>query len=213
MDAVTFDMDGVLVNSEDFWLPRQSRELFPAAVPSGNASVDETMGMNYREVYDYLAANYDVAMNRDAVLAWYDETAEEIYGERVRLLDGAADLVETLRGRGVAVALVSSAPHHWIDTVRDRFPVALDEVVSADAVDGPGKPEPDIYRAATGRLGTRPAATVAVEDSGHGIAAARRAGMHVVGFKHGDPDGTDRSGADYVASSPADLREYLLARA
>ncbi|MFC7132966.1 MULTISPECIES: HAD family hydrolase [Salinibaculum] len=212
MDAVCFDMDGVVVDSEDFWIPREVDDLFPTLLPDDDVDVEEVTGMNYRDIYDYLAANYDVAMDRAAFLAWYDEAAETIYGEDVRLLDGLVELVDALRDRGVAVALVSSSPRHWIDIVLARFALEFDAVVSADAVDVPGKPNPDIYEHAADVLGADPAASVAVEDSGHGIEAARRAGMHVVGFKHGDPDDTDRSGAEYVATSPADLREHLLAR-
>ena len=212
MDAVCFDMDGVVVDSEDFWIPREVDDLFPTLLPDDDVDVEEVTGMNYRDIYDYLTANYDVAMDRAAFLAWYDEAAETIYGEDVLLLDGLVELVDALRERGVAVALVSSSPRHWIDIVLERFALEFDAVVSADDVDVPGKPNPDIYEHAADVLGVDPAASVAVEDSGHGIEAAGRAGMHVVGFKHGEQDDTDRSGAEYVATSPADLREHLLAR-
>lgn len=213
MDAVCFDMDGVLVDSEDFWVPREVEELFPRLLPGADVDVAEITGMNYRDIYDYLAEHYDVAMGRAEFLAWYDGAAESIYGEDVTLLPGAVDLLADLRDRGVGVALVSSSPEHWIDVVLERFALEFDAVVSADAVDVPGKPAPDIYAHAAERVDAAPEATVAVEDSGHGIEAGRRAGMHVVGFKHGHADDTDRSGADYVASSPADLRAHLLARA
>jgi HAD superfamily hydrolase (TIGR01509 family) len=212
MEAVCFDMDGVLVNSEDFWIPREVDELFPRLLSDESADVEEITGMNYRDIYDYLAANYEVAMEKDEFLAWYDTAAESIYGEDVTLLPGASDLVADLRERGVRVALVSSSPPHWVDVVLERFPLSFDAVVSADSVDVPGKPDPDIYEYAADQLGVAPATTVAVEDSGHGIEASSRAGMHVVGFKHGEPDDTDRSGADYVATSPADLGEYLRSR-
>jgi HAD superfamily hydrolase (TIGR01509 family) len=210
MDAVCFDMDGVLVNSEDFWIPRETADLFPDLLPDDEVDVEEITGMNYRDIYDYLAANYDVALDRDEFLDWYDATAEQIYGEDVHLLDGVPDLLSTLRNHGVAVALVSSSPPHWIDLMLERFALSFDEVVSADTVDVPGKPEPHIYQHTCDLLDVAPGRTIAVEDSGHGIEAAARAGTCVVGFKHGEADETDRSGADYVANTPADLREFLL---
>ncbi len=213
MDAVCFDMDGVLVDSEDYWIPRERDDLFPALVPDETVPLTETTGMNYRDIYDDLSDRYRVAMDYDAYLEWYEETAREIYGESVAAFEGARALVGTLRDRGVAVALVSSSPHRWIDIVCDRFDLAFDEVVSADDIEGPGKPDPHVYRHAADLLGVDPAAAAAVEDSGHGIEAARRAGMHVVGFRHGDVREGDRSGADYVASSPGDLREHLLSHA
>ncbi|MFB6139493.1 MAG: HAD family hydrolase [Halosimplex sp.] len=212
MDAVCFDMDGVLVDSEDYWVPYEEEELFLELGLEG-LDVDEITGMNYREIYDYLVDAYGIEMARADFLAWYDEAATTIYGEEVRLLDGADELLAELRDREVALALVSSSPHDWIDVVVERFDLEFDAVISADAFDGPGKPEPAVYEHAADRIGVDPADAVAVEDSVHGIESARRAGMHVVGFRHGSPDETDRSGADYVADSPADLREHLLGRA
>ncbi|QLH76620.1 HAD family phosphatase [Halosimplex rubrum] len=212
MDAVCFDMDGVVVDSEDYWHPYEREQLLPL-VGLEDLDLDEITGMNYREIYDYLAETYEIEADRGEFLGWYEETATAIYGEEVALLADGDELLAELRERGVTVALVSSSPHDWIDVVLDRFGLDFDAVVSADAFDGPGKPEPGVYEHAAERIGVDPVETVAVEDSLHGIESAGRAGMHVVGFRHGAADETDRSGADYVADSPNDLREHLLARA
>ncbi|QLH80943.1 HAD family hydrolase [Halosimplex pelagicum] len=212
MDAVCFDMDGVLVDSEDYWHPYEREQLLPL-VGLEDLDLDEITGMNYREIYDYLDATYEIGTERAEFLGWYEETATSIYGEEVALLEGADELLAALRERGVTLALVSSSPHDWIDTVLDRFDLEFDAVVSADALEGPGKPESGVYEHAAERIGVDPADAVAVEDSVHGIESASRAGMHVVGFRHGAADETDRSRADYVADAPTDLREHLLARA
>jgi HAD superfamily hydrolase (TIGR01509 family) len=210
MEAVCFDMDGVLVDSEDYWVPYEKDELLPE-IGLADLDIDEITGMNYREIYDYLVDTYGIEMERREFLGWYERTAERIYGEDVTFLPGARDLLDGLRAREASLAVVSSSPHDWIDVVRDRYDLAVDAVVSAEGVSGPGKPHPAVYEHAADRLGVDPAATVAVEDSVHGIESADRAGMYVVGFRHGAPDDTDRSRADYVADSPADLREHLLA--
>jgi len=213
MEAVCFDMDGVLVDSEDYWVPYERDELLPR-IGLGDLDIDEITGMNYREIHDYLVETYGVEMDQREFLGWYEETAERIYGEDVTLLPGAHDLVSDLRERDAPVAIVSSSPHDWIDVVRERFGLDVDAVVSADAIEGPGKPHPAVYEHAADELGVEPARTVAVEDSVHGIESADRAGMHVVGFRHGGSDEsheTDRSRAAYVAQSPAELREHLLA--
>lgn len=209
MDAVLFDMDGVLVDSEDYWIPYERERLLPK-LGDDDIEVAELTGMNYRELYDYLDENYDLALDREECLAWFEETAEHIYTEDASLLADAQELIEELRSAGVTVGLVSSSPPEWIDMVRERFGVDVDEIVSADTIDAAGKPEPDVYEIAADRIGVEPEDCLAVEDSIHGIEAASRAGMHVVGFRHGASDDTDRSAADYVADSPVELREYLL---
>jgi len=212
MRAVAFDMDGVLVDSEDYWEPRETADLLPRVVPDAEIGLAEITGMNYRDIYDYLAAEYDVAVPKAEFLAWYEAAAEEIYGEAVSLLPGAAGLIADLRAAGVPVALVSSSPVAWIEMVTDRFGLTFDAVVSADAFDGPGKPAPDLYAHAADRLGVPPADLLAVEDSVHGIEAARAAGATVLGFRHGDAHGTDFAAADAVAESPAALRRAIRER-
>ncbi|MEF8775380.1 MAG: HAD family phosphatase [Haloarculaceae archaeon] len=199
MQACCFDMDGVIVDSEDAWAGRE-RNLLPRVVPDADVALAEITGMNYRDIYDYLAETYEVAVTKAEFVAWYDEVATEIYGSDVSLLPGARDLVADLRERGVRVAVVSSSPLDWIDVVLDRFDLAFDAVVSGDAVEGPGKPDPALYEHAAARLGVQTGAVVAVEDSVHGIDAARRAGTTVVGFRFGDAAGTDFADADYAPS-------------
>jgi HAD superfamily hydrolase (TIGR01509 family) len=211
MDAVCFDMDGVLVDSEAYWEPAERDDIYPEAVPGTAVSPAATTGMNYREIYDYLAERYTLAVSREEFLALYEETARDIYGERVESMDGLRDLLARLREEGVALALVSSSPHDWIDVVLERFGLdAFDAVVSAEDVDAPGKPEPFVYEYAAGELGVDPGDAVAVEDSRHGVDAAVGAGMTAVGYRSTTDRTVDLSAADAVVEGPAELRRVLL---
>lgn len=213
MDAVCFDMDGVLVDSEDYWVALEEEGILPAVAPGQSVDTAEITGMNYREIYDYLAREYDVALSKAEFVERYDDAARELYGERVALVDGLHDLLAALRNRGVALAVVSSSPPDWIDLVLDRFDLRneFDAVVSADTLDAPGKPQPHVYRHAAKELGVDPENCLAVEDSEHGIESASRAGMTVVGFRWGSEKEGDRSGADVEAATPDELRERVLA--
>lgn len=205
-------MDGVIVDSERYWADLEGEEIFPAAGIAG-VSTAEITGMNYREVYDYLDANYDVATEREEFLTIYEESARELYTERVALMDGFRDLCGTLRDRGTRLAIVSSSPADWIELVRERFELTgFDAVVSAEHVDGPGKPEPHIYRHAAEKLGVSPTECVAVEDSTHGIESAMAAGMTCIGYRGAGAKDLDRSAADAVVNGPQELRAELLAR-
>jgi len=212
MTAVLFDMDGVVVNSEDFWVDFQREEILPATVPDTDVAVAETSGMNFREIYDYLEAEYGTAISREEFIQRFNAAAEEIYTERAALLDGFHDLLAELDARGVPTALVSSSPHDWIGMVLEQFALedSFDRVISADDIDAASKPEPDVFEYAAGELGVPAADCVAVEDSANGITAAARADMTVVAYRidaHGD---IDRSGADVIVDSPAALRKRVL---
>lgn len=203
--VVCFDMDGVLVDSEDYWHPAERERIFPAVLDGEHPDLDEVTGMNYREIYAYLDEEYDTVVDESEFVDRYDEAAGEIYGEEVRLLPGADEFVADLRAEGVPVALVSSSPRAWIGTVLDRFGLAFDLVRSAEEFDGPGKPDPGIYEAAIADLGGDPEGAVVIEDSENGVRAAVAAGAYTIAYRDDHNADTDLSAADEVASSPDDL--------
>ncbi|WP_313693145.1 HAD family hydrolase [Halorarum halobium] len=215
--VVCFDMDGVLVDSEDYWHPAERDHILPAVldgkhpdrngeeVPSRRVDLDEITGMNYREIYAYLVDQYEPTVSEAEFVEIYDDTATDIYGEQVRLLPGADEFVADLRDEGIPVALVSSSPPGWIDIVLERFDLAFDLVASADEFDGPGKPDPDLYEDAIAELGSVPERAVVIEDSRNGVLAGHRAGARVVAFRDGHNADTDLSEADAVAESAEEL--------
>ncbi len=214
MQAVLFDMDGVLVDSEDYWVTREREALLPRAVPDHDVAVSEITGMNYREIYDYLEDEYGTAVSRERFETLFEDVAEDIYREDVTLLAGTHDLLAGLERRGVARAIVSSSPHAWIDIVRERFGLhgSFDAVVSAEDVDGPGKPAPDVFEYAAAELGVPPAACLVIEDSAHGIQAATAAGATCVAYAIDAHEGIDYGAADAVVETPAALSRAVRER-
>lgn len=212
-EAVCFDMDGVVVDSEHHWVPLENERILPRAAPDGDVTASDITGMNVSDLYDHLVAEHGATMDREAFVALYDDAAEELYTERAALLPGFDALRSALRERGASLALVSSSPRRWIRLVTDRFALdGFDAVVSADDVAGPSKPEPDVYERAAERIDVAPANCVAVEDSTHGVSAANAAGMTSVGFRWDDDHAQDLSAADAVATGPDDLGRELLER-
>jgi HAD superfamily hydrolase (TIGR01509 family) len=205
MDAVLFDMDGVIVDTEGFWRARETEVILPAAVVGDPPNQAEIRGVNYRETYDYLAERYEMAIDREAFLDLYESVAADLY-ESTELMPGFPDLLATLHGRDRRVAIVSSSPRAWIERVVERFDLDVDATVSTEDVDGPGKPAPDVYVAAATRLGVAAADCVAVEDSPNGVRSASRAGATTVAYG-GDPAATEL--ADYAAADPDELRVVL----
>ncbi len=215
MDAVCFDMDGVLVDSEDYWIELEREEILPTVCPDDDVPIDAVSGVFYEELYDVLDDEYDVAVGFEEFAALYDEAAGEIYRERAALTDGVRELIAELRDRDVPVAMVTASPPDWYGIVLERFDLAalFDATVCVADVDGPGKPEPDVYERAAAELGVDPGRCLAVEDSLHGTRSAGSAGMTVVGFGAGDEAGGGFDEADVVAESPEGLRDAVLSRA
>ena len=204
-------MDGVIVDSERYWVELEENEIYPAVLEEP-IDTEETTGMNFREIYDYLDDNYETTASKEEFVERYEEAAREIYGEKVELMDGLRELAADLREDGRRVALVSSSPHDWIDRALDRFDLreSFDEIISAEEIDGASKPEPGVYEHAAEKVGVEPEDCIAVEDSENGIQSAKAAGMAVVGFRNQSDAELDLSEADAVAESAAELREILL---
>ncbi|MFC7043443.1 HAD family hydrolase [Halonotius sp. GCM10025705] len=211
--AVLFDMDGVIVDSERYWHDAQPEHIFPATLAGEYPDLDETTGMNYKEIYDYLDANYEPKISKAEFIEIFDETAREIYRERVSLLDGFHDLRAELGGNDITVAIVTSAPPAWHEIVTERFDITVDETISAEDIDGDGKPAPDVYEHAAGVLGIDPADCLVVEDSKNGVESGKRAGMVVIAYRTGPNSETDLSAADVVADGPEELHAEIRRRA
>lgn len=206
-------MDGVLIQSEDHWTEHRREDILPAAAPEDDIPASEITGRHYGELYPELDERYDLDVTRPEFEALFETAGEEIYAEEATLLDGAHGLLSDLQEAGVALALTTSAPVDWIEVVDDRFGLlgAFEAVVSAEALDGPGKPAPGIYERGAAELGLDPGECVAVEDSTAGIRAAVDAGLWTVGFR-GDGGETDLSAADEVVDGPEELRAALLGK-
>lgn len=211
MPGVLFDMDGVVIESERYWVDQLETEIVPAAVEE-EVPVSELTGRNYREAAEYLAEEYTPTADREEILELYRDAADEIYGENAELMDGFRDLLDELRIHDCPVALVSSSPPEWIETALDRFGLTdrFDAVVSVEELNGPGKPAPDAYEHAARRIDRDPVDCVAVEDSEHGVEAAAEAGVYVLGYRTDANRHLDLSRANEVVDGASELRGRLL---
>lgn len=205
--AVIFDMDGVIVDSEQYWHEEQE-QILAAAVPDADVAFDEVRGMNVLDQYDHLSQRFDLAVTRDDYFDLYDEKADTVYQEKAELMDGFHDLIALIREHDTKLSICSSSFRRWIGLVLDRFDLdgAFDTVVSAEDIDGQSKPDPHIYRHTADTLDVSPEQCVVIEDSAHGVTAATEAGMYCIGYCT-DPDREDDlSHADTIVNGPDELR-------
>jgi HAD superfamily hydrolase (TIGR01509 family) len=214
MHAVIFDMDGVIVDSELHW--KSVEGFFLQSLVPGWSSADQgkIIGLSLRSLYDMLAGEYGLKESREHFEALYEEVASDIYRRKVSLMDGFTELLADLNRHSVPVALSSSSPMSWIDMVTGRFGLRphFQAIVSADELDGEGKPSPAIYLLAARKLGADPRGCVAIEDSTNGVLSARRAGMFCVGFRNGFNEEQDLSQAHMIVHSLTELDYHTLQR-
>ncbi len=200
MDVVISDMDGVIVDSEIHWKTTEGFFL-QSLVPAWDINdQDKIIGLAVHDVYKLLVDTYQLQKTKAQFLALYQEMANEIYGQKVSLIEGFAELLSILNKHKIPVALASSSPKTWIEIVLQRFHLleSFKVVVSADELEGEGKPSPAIYLLTAKRLGVSPDRCIAIEDSKNGVLSAKNAGMFCIGFRNGFNDEQDLSRADRI---------------
>jgi HAD superfamily hydrolase (TIGR01509 family) len=178
--AVVFDLDGVLVDSEDLW--DEARRAVAAAAggvwPDG--ATEAMQGMSSPEWAGYLRREAHVELSEAEIVEAVLAKLLARLAEHLPVLPGAVQAVERL-GRRWPLALASSANREVIDAVLagTALRAAFAATVSSEEVRR-GKPAPDVYLEAARRLGQPASQCVAIEDSANGIRSGVAAGMHVV---------------------------------
>jgi len=209
--AIVFDLDGVLVDSEQVWDEVRRAVVAERGGRWTGEATTAMQGMSTPEWARYLTT-LGAAGSPDELARVVIEAMADRYREHVPLLPGAVDAVVALSGRW-PLAVASSSPPDLIRVVlaaaglTDRFRVT----VSSEEVPR-GKPAPDVYLAAATKLAAEPAACVAVEDSANGLRAAAAAAMVVVAVPnpHFPPPADVLALARATVPAPAGLTPELI---
>jgi HAD superfamily hydrolase (TIGR01509 family) len=208
-DAVVFDNDGLLLDTESVWT-RAERDLFERrGLEFTPAHKLELVGTSAETAGGILERRLGEPGRAPALV---DELNELVIAELergVEVMVGARELLYELKRRGMPIGLVSNSPLRfvWRSLEIVGFADRFDVVISAHEVAAP-KPSPDAYLEACRRLGVEAGpSVVALEDSPTGVAAARAAGLTVIGVP--SVEGVALEEAHHLASS---LKDAVVAR-
>lgn len=211
VQAVLFDLDGVLVDSERLHYRAYSEVLaeFGVSVPPDVYS--------YRFIalgtgHVWAAEEFDLPISAAEVKARKTAILHRLFDAEIALMPGAREAVERLAGR-LPLAVATNSGRRTLDIVLDRFDLRdhFTALCPRETYEG-SKPLPDAYLAAAAALDVAPADAVAVEDSGKGALAAHRAGCRLVVVPHELTEGHDFGMADAVLDSLDALDDGLLER-
>lgn len=180
LQAVMFDMDGLLVDSEPLWFEAEAAIMARMGSPWGPADQQHLIGGSLARSTAYMQAKAAQSVPQEVIGQWLVQGMADLVRERgVQVMPGALELLAEIAAAGLPHALVTSAEPAImaaaLDSIGVRFPVT---VCAADVARG--KPDPEPYLQAAARLGVPPARSVALEDSPTGITSAHAAGCTVV---------------------------------
>ena len=213
-DAVVFDLDGVLLESEQVWNQAKQELVAERGGRWSERAPRDMMGMSSPEWSAYLRDELGVPWEADRINREVVRRMQVGYAEGLPLLPGALECVRALAERW-PLGLASSSNRELIDLfldvggVRDLFRAT----VSSEEV-ARGKPAPDVYLAAAEAVGADPGTCVAIEDSENGMRAAHAAGMAIVAVPnpHYPPDGEALTLAAATVRVPGEITPELVER-
>jgi HAD superfamily hydrolase (TIGR01509 family) len=186
VDAVIFDMDGVIVESEHLWDQAREDLVKETGGRWGANAQTAMMGMASHEWSVYVRDELEVPLSAEEISREVVGRLETLYREELPLIDGAADAVRAAAEEW-PVAIASSSNRELIDLISDLAGIAdvLTVTVSSEEA-GRGKPAPDVFLSAAELLSVEPSHCVVIEDSANGIRAGIAAGMSVVAVPNRD---------------------------
>jgi HAD superfamily hydrolase (TIGR01509 family) len=213
IEAVAFDLDGTLIESEKVWEAARREVTESAGDRWRDDAQPSMMGLSTPEWITYMQEELGVALEANEIRKRVLERIKASYREQLPLVEGAEDSVRRLAGRW-PLAVASSSPRELIELVLELAGLGecFDVVISSEEVRR-GKPAPDVYLRACELLGSAPSHTVAIEDSGAGVRSAVAAGMPVVQIPGTEfpPDSAVLEEADLVLDSIKELDVYTVA--
>ena len=207
IEAVVFDLDGVLLDSEQVWDEVREELVKERGGRWHEQAQTEMMGMSSVEWSRYMHDELDLPEPPEELSAEVVRRLDDVYRKRLPLIDDTHEAVERLAARW-PLGLASSSNREVIDLVLDLSGLARFFRVTVSSEEVPrGKPAPDVYLEAARGLGVPPERCAAVEDSHNGIRSAKAAGMRVIAIpnQHYPPGEEALALADVTLGSLAEL--------
>lgn len=214
LEAVIFDMDGVIIDSEPFHLDI-CLELFKKlniAMPEDEYKT--YIGVSNTSMWTTIKNRYCLKESVNELATLQSNACIEYLKEKdEKPIPGVVDILESLKQNEIKIALASSSPMEGIRLVLDKFNIShyFQAVISGENLER-GKPAPDIFLNAAKILKAQPQFCTVIEDSNHGVSAAKAAGMKCIGFQNPNSGNQDLKAADLIVNSLKDLNLEIIKR-
>lgn len=214
MDAVIFDMDGLLIDSEPLWKLAEKQIMEKHGIdPSLQATLLDTTGLRVDEVVRlWINVAKNSSLDLVTIVDDINHRARELIGEHKPVLPGVKEALDLCKQHNMLIGLASASPKILIEEtilslgIKDYF----DVVVSAEHMVY-SKPHPEVYLETAHQLEVSPLSCVSLEDSVNGMIAAKAARMRSIVVSRVDDFNASRFGlADYHLSSLLDLESKHL---
>ena len=204
LEAIIFDMDGLLIDSEPFW-QQAEMEVFPAVGLNLTSELcEQTMGLRIDEVVNYWYQRHPwEGVSQEEIANRIVQRVVELIETKGVAKKGVYELFDFLADKKIPLALASSSDYPLIEAVIKRLNLHHQfQVIHSAIVEKYGKPHPAVYLTTAEKLGVVPTNCLALEDSVNGILAAKAARMICFAIPDGYPEYNPKSAiADQIFPS------------
>lgn len=199
----TFDMDGVIIDSEPMHIAVEAQILESMGIEPTDELMHSYIGVSSKRMWAELKEIFMLEPSVEFLFTHSrQQKIEKILGSDIEPIEGIPSLLNYLKSSGIRIGLASSSNEKFIRGVLSKFGIIdyFETIVCGDDVKN-GKPAPDIFLLAASRMKIAPDKCVVIEDSTHGMTAAKAAGMVCIGYKSPTALSQSYHIADYVVES------------
>lgn len=211
IEAVIFDMDGVLIDSEPLHFEVDEMVLKHLKIPEGKHYLERFVGFTNPAMWKIIKEEYQLEPTIKALIELQMRIKLD-YLEKSNYvaMDGVLELLNKIQAKKIPLAIASSSPRIFIEAVIEKIQIEkyFQIVVSGEEVPE-SKPAPDVFLKAAELLGVQPENCLVIEDSKSGTIAAKSAGMKCIGFRNPNSGNQELSFADLIVD---DFNEISLPR-
>ncbi|HEX3100086.1 MAG TPA: HAD family phosphatase [Patescibacteria group bacterium] len=207
--AVLFDMDGLFVDSETLAMEVVLKVCEQLQIPLLPGKEKDMVGVTAKKFFTELLEDQSTDTTPELALNKFTEIYEEQIRTNLVIFDGAKSLPLELKSKGLRLALISGSTRDQIEIILTQIGTKelFEEIVSAEDITH-SKPSPEGYLLGANKLGLSPNECIVVEDAEAGVAAAKAAGMKVIGVHNTGEQ--NLSEADKVVGTLAELTPEMI---
>jgi HAD superfamily hydrolase (TIGR01509 family) len=209
MRAVVFDMDGLMIDSEKlYWaVGREIAREFGKEV--SDQTLGKMMGRSPLKSVEIYANDLGLKQSPLELLELREKRVEATLRRCIDPMPGLYEVLEMLKSK-YTLGVATSAPMYLVDIIFQNLKLGsyFTAIQTSDDVIN-GKPDPEIYLKAMGRLGVSPAESVVLEDSSNGARAGKRSGAYTIAVPSVYTRDQDFSFVDYVATNLLDAARHI----
>jgi len=211
VEAVIFDMDGVIIDSEPLWKIAIIKVMKQEGYDFTIEMCNRTKGMRMDEVAVFWKNELNADFNPNLINIRVITELINLVKEQGKEINGLKNLLEYIKGQNLKIALASSSTMQIINVVLEKLKIKqYFEVIHSAENEEYGKPHPQVFITTATKLSVKPEECLVIEDSLHGVIAGKAAKMKVIAMPEiGEPKINKFSVADWIVDSLDEIKDIL----